>query len=289
MMTFSQNTTIPYGLPIADEHYSSAITPYKYSGKELDTHGGLFHYDFEARWYDPIFPQFTTVDPLSEKYPHISPFTYCAANPVMYIDPSGMTAHISINDEEWQIISRDDNYVLINRNTQEDYKGDDSFANSVITGLSFLSQSYSGRFLINEILNNDKDVEIREGADENIGGAINDNGEGAVVEWLPNSNFGGISSFWYKTTTVIPSAINLSHELAHILDRFNGTYDKSTWIQVLPSSENELKEPKVIIKAELFACRIENMIRKELGLPIRTHYLTQDYGVNPYEPSRVYP
>ena len=30
-----------------------------------------------------------SVDPLADKYPHLSPYAYCADNPVGYIDPTG--------------------------------------------------------------------------------------------------------------------------------------------------------------------------------------------------------
>ena len=51
---------------------------------------GLNWYDFHARQYDPIFGRFHTVDPLAEKYYNISPYVYCANNPLKYIDPTGM-------------------------------------------------------------------------------------------------------------------------------------------------------------------------------------------------------
>lgn len=38
---------------------------------------GLDLYDFHARQYDPVLGRFTTPDPLSEKYYHISPYAYC--------------------------------------------------------------------------------------------------------------------------------------------------------------------------------------------------------------------
>ena len=84
---------------------------YRFGGKELDTHGGLFHYDFDARWYDPVFPQFTTVDPMAEKYPHLSPYAYCAGNPIRYIDPSG---------EDPIYIEKDGEIILIGDNGKTD-------------------------------------------------------------------------------------------------------------------------------------------------------------------------
>ncbi len=50
---------------------------------------GLNLYDYSARQYDATFGQFTSMDPLCEKYYHISPYTYCAGNPVKYVDPDG--------------------------------------------------------------------------------------------------------------------------------------------------------------------------------------------------------
>lgn len=86
---YERNNYYPFGLPIVDEHYASAITPYKYGGKEFDTMNGQNAYDFSARILDPTLCQFTTVDPLAEQYYPYSPYLYCAGNPVRYIDPSG--------------------------------------------------------------------------------------------------------------------------------------------------------------------------------------------------------
>ena len=61
---------------------------------------GLDFYDFHARQYDLVLGRFTTPDPLSERYYHLSPYAYCASNPLRYIDPTGM--EIFINDENSQ-------------------------------------------------------------------------------------------------------------------------------------------------------------------------------------------
>ena len=65
------------------------IQPYKYSTKELDRENGLDWYDFLARQMDSMVPRFTTIDPLAEKYYSLSPYTWCAGNPLRYIDFDG--------------------------------------------------------------------------------------------------------------------------------------------------------------------------------------------------------
>ena len=44
-------------------------------------------YYYSARYYAP--PTFISRDPLFEKYPSISPYTYCGNNPKKYVDPDG--------------------------------------------------------------------------------------------------------------------------------------------------------------------------------------------------------
>ena len=80
------NSYYPYGMPMSS---TASVQPYKYGGKELDRTNGLDMYDFHARHYDPIVPHFITMDELCEKYPSISPYAYCAGNPILYKDPDG--------------------------------------------------------------------------------------------------------------------------------------------------------------------------------------------------------
>jgi uncharacterized protein RhaS with RHS repeats len=50
---------------------------------------GYDTYDYGFRGYYPAVGRFTTVDPLAEKYYGISPYVYCAGNPVNAVDPDG--------------------------------------------------------------------------------------------------------------------------------------------------------------------------------------------------------
>ena len=82
------NVYYPYGTRFSDV-FATTTDRYQYSGKEFDRMNGLDLYDFHARQYDPVLGRFTTPDPLSEKYYHISPYAYCASNPINLIDPDG--------------------------------------------------------------------------------------------------------------------------------------------------------------------------------------------------------
>lgn len=62
---------------------------YKYCGKELMRDHGIDWYDHGARWYDATAPTWHVMDPLCEKYYNVSPYMYCAGNPVNYLDLGG--------------------------------------------------------------------------------------------------------------------------------------------------------------------------------------------------------
>ena len=68
---------------------TAGVQPLKYGAKELDRENGLDLYDSRARWYAPLLGRTTTQDPLAEKYPHLSPYLWCAGNPIKLIDRDG--------------------------------------------------------------------------------------------------------------------------------------------------------------------------------------------------------
>ena len=77
----------PFGGVITDLSTDQSLQPYKYNGKELDRMHGLDWYDYGARNYDGL--RFTTPDRYMEKYLQLSPYAYCANNPLNAIDENG--------------------------------------------------------------------------------------------------------------------------------------------------------------------------------------------------------
>ena len=59
-----------------------------FTGKERDEETGYGY--FGARYMDhELTTMWLSVDPLADKYPNISPYAYCAWNPVKLVDPDG--------------------------------------------------------------------------------------------------------------------------------------------------------------------------------------------------------
>ena len=89
-----RNSYYPFGMILSSENYNCGNeNKHLFGGKELQDHTlagiSLNLYDFEARTYNPIIARFMQTDPMSEKYYSISSYSYCANNPIRYIDPDG--------------------------------------------------------------------------------------------------------------------------------------------------------------------------------------------------------
>ena len=81
---------MPFGEPLYSKKVGMFSSRYTFSGKERDAESGLNY--FGARYYQSTHSFWLSVDPLLDKYPNLSPYAYCAGNPVRYFDEDG---------EEW--------------------------------------------------------------------------------------------------------------------------------------------------------------------------------------------
>ncbi len=89
------------GLPSGMEgHHSDAAQPtanyslltansltFTFSAKEKDSETGLSY--FGSRYYSSDLSIWLSVDPMAAKYASLSPYVYCANNPVRCVDPNG--------------------------------------------------------------------------------------------------------------------------------------------------------------------------------------------------------
>lgn len=74
-----------FGMPVIKNGASN--NKYFYNGKELQPNTGWL--DYGARMYIPEIGRWGGIDPLAEKMPSWSPYTFCFDNPVKFIDKDG--------------------------------------------------------------------------------------------------------------------------------------------------------------------------------------------------------
>ena len=125
----------PFGAPYFDASSTknANMQPYKYNGKELDRMHGLNTYDYGARQYDPILARWDRIDPLCEKYYSVSPYAYCANNPIMRIDIDGLYDFEGINNWSNPIIAVFPNAEQRDKTIQLDYQNAQNASVPIIT------------------------------------------------------------------------------------------------------------------------------------------------------------
>ncbi|MHA4810290.1 RHS repeat domain-containing protein [Flavitalea flava] len=82
----------PFGMQMPGRTYSSGSYRYGFNGKENDNEvkGVGNQQDYGMRIYDPRSGRFLSVDPITGKYPGLTPYQYASDNPIMNIDIDGL-------------------------------------------------------------------------------------------------------------------------------------------------------------------------------------------------------
>jgi|LSQX01.1.fsa_nt_gb RHS repeat-associated protein len=117
-------------------------TPFKFNGKELDAETGLYYYG--ARYYTPEYGIWLSVDPLSDKYPSMSAFMYCAGNPVVLVDPDGR-----------DIVDADGNVIY----THKDGWSDKASKGAKIIGNAMM-ETETGKNEFNKLVDSDAKIQL---------------------------------------------------------------------------------------------------------------------------------
>ena len=128
---------------IARANHSAQLTDYqgslfrRFTGKEKDSESG--HYYFGARYFMPTLSIWNSVDPMADKYPSLSPYNYCAWNPIKIVDPDGR--------DDWEINSQGKIVNHIKNKNQDafymvDDKGHRRYTTDVAGGKNYTSISF---------------------------------------------------------------------------------------------------------------------------------------------------
>ena len=155
-------------------HYVTTSFPaarFAFSSKERDTETGLSY--FGARYYSSDLSVWLSVDPMSGKYPSLSPYVYCANNPVKLVDPNGEEIVIteSVDDHGNKVININFTAQIINKSS---HKYTDKEMQQLRDKISTsIQEKYSGKF--------------EEGVIVNTTVAITCNGERSDDLWLESN------------------------------------------------------------------------------------------------------
>jgi RHS repeat-associated protein len=223
---------------------------------------GVGYIDFGARQYSPTLSRWLVPDPMGEKYYDISPYAYCAGNPVNLVDPTGEFLYIGdylffqgrLFDQTGELI---------------DIKELDEFTLDAFNALAEINTTAVGRELVDELQYSDFTFIIRpaefsqfkrDNTQGSVGNLIQQSredqvvGSGGTIFW----NSEGSPLFTQKGL-LINATTDLAHEMFHGMDANHGVLDNRLY--------------KRIKKDEWQAVYNENRLRKELGLPLRTYYM----------------
>ena len=184
--TVERNDYYPFG----GRHENSALSllatnRYKFGGKESLEPVSLDMLDFGARFYDPRIVRWNTQDPLAEKYFSLSPYNYCAGNPITLVDPTGMVMddyRLKKNGEIELMKKTNDNYDVI---YAENEKGEVDLSKSIQIDKNIISSKQIGMKIFNgEIYPYDQYEISNDQQAQNIFSFVANN---SVVEWSLSS------------------------------------------------------------------------------------------------------
>lgn len=281
----------PFGYTLRREDYGSQLPNRRlFGGKELqdETLAGnaLDWYDFEARMYDPLIGRFMTTDPLAEKYYSLTPYGYCGNNPMNAYDLHGDSISITYNTRffSWGHINPGNSNsviyydgVLYNKDGNV-FTENNEFLKQCMNAISEIRKSSIGDKMVSTLQSSSNMFTIMYGDDDYTPLKVDRNKAyasqiksdpqySALLEASDNleGGAGGIITWSYYGAKIpttegilINSRMDLAHELSHALDSDRGLLDN--------------REEQGVPRLEWRAVRNENLIRGQLGLPLRTHY-----------------
>ena len=279
---FSKKATPPFSPTDCTQTISAKIPCLSFTGKERDEETGYGY--FGARYMDhELLTSFISVDRYADKYPSISPYAYCAWNPIRITDPTGDTIVIKGDNANYLYVDG----KLYNHDGSK-AKGADKFAKASRKALEKCSKKGLS-CEIQELQNSSNNIVITRSSDgsnrcrsDSHIDESNGVGCGSTIEFNPEST--GL-----KLDGKRPAYVGLAHELGHaydaneggVLKNPNGKNPYITFTRWDPVPDNpHIYAPTTYFfdLNELNAMRFENRVRSK-----RNQRVTYDgFDITPY-------
>jgi RHS repeat-associated protein len=245
---------------IANQYFKSTSASFTFSAKEKDAETGFSY--FGSRYYSSDLSIWLSVDPMSDKYPSLSPYVYCADNPIKLVDPNGEEIYVG------EYIYNNGNLYNKDGNIFKPEKG--SFEEKALNSLNALRDTKQGSELMSPFEGNTgKDIVVKDASNNpHTPGKVEVNDEvfsqevfkSATIYWNPQGEQ------LFKSLEPNPTT-DLGHEFSHAYDKATGAEYPTDNYDHCPRNEWQ-------------AVYRENMIRGEMGVPYRKGYRVFLYNKN---------
>ncbi len=251
--------------PYGEQWRNTAGQQHRLASKERETLAVPGDYDFGPRSYRPGLTLWDNADRYAGDFPWLSPFSYCGANPVKFIDPSGN--QICIRDATGQT-TRMLYWKKVNNawgffdDGGNEFNGNDDFILSVKNTLTSIMGTDIGEEILTFLANDPRELQIKKHF-KSISARTNDP-EYTGSYWIG----------WYRDGVKIPTTkgwlksgiADLFHELAHKYNDWNPKLRiYGEWLR--------LQSGEIVDCCDRVATHFENLFRIQFNLPLRIQYV----------------
>ena len=215
---------LPFGEHFVNEQSSGYFERFTFTGKERDLETGYYYHGARFNSSDIGW---LSVDPMSDKYPSMTPYNYCAWNPVKLVDLEGEEADVVVDNNKKTI------HITMNIYYNRNNKDFDSYVANSDMGLDQLERArqkgFSSRLW--EHIDSDKnkwmisfnisfiplesDYEVDEALKDPVANKLMYNKDLDNSTWDPNTRTITLGTGSWLRMAIENDAGTLSHEIGH--------------------------------------------------------------------------